>query len=459
MSIFDHLFSQMGGAGFEQHMHGGHEEDEEDEDASNKTKYYEILEIEKSATEDEIKKAYKKKARKLHPDRHPNEREKYNELFSDLQKAYEVLIDPQKRELYDRYGEKGLKRGGGGSGMDDIISQFFDGGSSRRQKRSTGRKKSPALKKVVNCTLEDLYKGSIKKISITRYTAKSENAECAKCHGSGTVTVIQRMGPMMLQQRTRCPHCNGQGYELSTEDAKVDLHIPPGGRHRETVTIQGEGHQYPSHDPGDIIVQINQVKHDIFKRQGADLGMTHTLTLKQALCGYRIKVQHVSGHMLIIKSPSEGEIVQPGSLKRVLNYGMPIRFQAHSRGHLYVAMEIEFPKPNSLAPKAINQFAKLLPDRKEDEEEDDEEETKENMKRQQNKSKSKNKDSESKNENKNNNSNDNNGEEDEEDDDEDWEEVVEADDVLDGRPKATPASAKSYHDEDDAHQNVQCKQM
>jgi len=119
-----------------------------------------------------LKKAYKAKARQLHPDRHPNEREKYQELFQELQQAYEVLIDPQKRQIYDKYGEKGLKRGGGAHSHDanDLFSHVFRQGTS-----NNGPKKSPPIKQVLDVTLEDLYRGFTKQITVRRYTSTGDS--------------------------------------------------------------------------------------------------------------------------------------------------------------------------------------------------------------------------------------------------------------------------------------------
>ena len=169
------------------------------------------------------------------------------------------------------------------------------------------------------------------------------------------------MGPMMIQQRARCSRCNGQGYELTPETCEIEVHIPPGGRHGESVTVTGEGNQYPGHEAGDVVFQLRQGKHEVFTRKGADLGMSHTLSLREALCGYNIKIQHVSGHILIVSS-KEGEIVQPGCLKKVYSYGMPIRYQAHTKGHLYIAMDVKLPAPNSLSNAALDSFRKILPD-------------------------------------------------------------------------------------------------
>lgn len=419
------------------HAHGHSEENESDEDTSQKDKFYTILEVSKNATEEEIKKAYKAKARQLHPDRHPDEREKYQELFQELQQAYEVLVNPEKRQIYDKYGEKGLKRGGGAHEANDIFRQFFGGAPSGRD---TGPKKSPPIKQVVDVTLEDLYRGVTKQITVERYTSSKDSTKCSKCDGDGVITQIQRMGPMVVQQRRDCPQCNGMGYQLQSENAKVDVSIPVGGRHGETITVAGEGHKYPDLAQGDILVQLNQLKHPVFRRQGADLGMTYTLSLREALCGYKIKIKHVSGQTLIITPKDKNSVVHPGTLKRVLSYGMPQRFLTHSRGHLYIQMEVEMPKSNSLNENIISEFAKILPNDKNEDESDVKDDKSKDKSKKKNEAK--------------NNKNQNKQEEEEE-----TEQHCETEDV-DGNPHATPASAKSaYEEDDDEGQNVSCRQM
>jgi len=318
--------------------------------------------------------------------------------------------------------------------MGDILSQFFGGGHAST--RETGPKKSPAIKQVLEVTLEDLYRGSTKQITIKRYTSSKDSKECSRCHGEGSITQIQRMGPMVLQQRRECPQCEGLGYQLESEEAKIDVTIPVGGRHGETVTIMNEGHKYPSMGQGDIVVQLNQLKHPLFKRQGADLGMTYKLSLREALCGYRIKIKHVSGSSLVITPKEKHSTVQHATLKRVLSFGMPQRFLTHSRGHLYIQMEIEMPKSYSLPDNILSEFAKILPNDKNNEDSDMKDEQ---IKNNANKSKKK------KGKNKNQN-------------DEETEEVETED--VDGNPHATPASAKSAYDDDDEEgQNVSCRQM
>ncbi|ETN98310.1 hypothetical protein RFI_39201 [Reticulomyxa filosa] len=167
----------------------------------------------------------------------------------------------------------------------------------------------------------------------------------------------------MFQQRRECPKCEGQGHELDSTMVKVQVHIPVGAKNGELVTVRGEGHRYPDLAPGDVTFQLKTLKHEVFTRQGADLGMSTTLTLREALCGYELKIRHVSGHVLVVTPPKGApEIVQPGSLKRVLGYGMPQRYSPHIKGHLYIVMDIKLPLMRILSDEQIKQLQNILPD-------------------------------------------------------------------------------------------------
>ena len=162
--LFNEFFGGMPG-GHQFHGHGpGNDSDDEPVDTEG---FYKTLGIEKDATPEQIKKAYRKKAKTLHPDRHPDEREKYQSLFQDVQRAHEVLKDPQKRALYDKYGEKGVKRGPSASRSgSSLFEQMFSGHSGARS--DNGHRKSPQIKMALDVTLTDIYCGSSKKVKIRR---------------------------------------------------------------------------------------------------------------------------------------------------------------------------------------------------------------------------------------------------------------------------------------------------
>ncbi|ETO09326.1 hypothetical protein RFI_28062, partial [Reticulomyxa filosa] len=167
----------------------------------------------------------------------------------------------------------------------------------------------------------------------------------------------------MFQQRRECPKCEGQGYELESNLVTIQVHIPVGAKTGELVTVHGEGHRYPDHAPGDITFQLRTLKHEVFTRQGADLGMNTTLTLREALCGYELKIQHLNGYIVLITpSKDSPQVVQPGSLKRVVGYGMPQRYSPHVKGHLYIVMEVKLPLFQTLSSQKIQELKQILPD-------------------------------------------------------------------------------------------------
>merc|ERR1719334_2430324 len=251
---------------------------------------------------------------------------------------------------------------------------------NQQQRHESGPKKSPTIKMAIDVTLEDIHCGSTKTIKINRRVAGKDSATCPRCKGTGQITQIQRMGPMVLQQRRECPLCGGIGYKLDREEHEIEFHVPIGGRDRESVTINGEGNQYPDMAPGDVVVQLRVASHSLYKRQGADLGMNYTISLRQALCGYKIKIPHVSGRTLVITALDTEEVVQPGSLKVVHCKGVPQRFNPHIKGHLYIVMEVEMPKPRTLSTKTIEQFALILPDQEVSDENDEGDEEEEDQK-------------------------------------------------------------------------------
>jgi DnaJ-class molecular chaperone len=478
MSFFDHFFNSgfPGGHGFP-----GHEEEENE--PVDTQRFYDILGVEKTATGEEINLSYKKLRKTLHPDRHPKETEKYRKLFQDLQTAYHVLKDEHKRKLYDKGGEK-------------LVKQMGDNKNSRRDpfgfssSSNSSMKKSPPIKMRLEVTLEDLYRGNPHQITVRRKEGEQNTQACKKCDGQGEVTAIQRMGPVMFQSRRACPACEGNGYPLKTSSVEVTFNVPVGGKHGESVTVPQEGHKYPNQVPGDLVVTLVSKKHELFTRQGADLGMNHTLTLREALCGYEIRVPHVSGATLIVTQKHLDEVVQPGDLKVVYAQGMPQRFSTHTRGNLYIQMEVLLPMYNemsnkqrgllkSILPKpdestntALNEYFKTLNNEDSETKEDinsinsNNSNSKTQLKGFFNKNKkgknnnNKNKKNKNKNKNKNNNNNNNNiNKNNSNNDSDELMEECEAEDV-EGKPVATPATARGIHDEDeDRAENIECHQM
>ncbi|MCL7028209.1 hypothetical protein MKW94_027813 [Papaver nudicaule] len=355
---------------------------------SDNTKYYEVLGVPKNAAPEDLKKAYRKAAIKNHPDKGGDP-----EKFKELAQAYEVLSDPEKREIYDQYGEDALKEGmgGGGGGHDpfDIFSSFFGGGSpfggggssrgGRRQRR--GEDVMHSLK----VSLEDLYSGTSKKLSLSRNVICSKctgkgsksgaSVKCAGCQGSGMKVSIRHLGPSMIQQmqhpcneckgtgetisdKDRCPQCKGE--KVVQEKKVLEVHVEKGMQNAQRITFPGEADEAPDTVTGDIVFVLAQKDHPKFKRKGDDLFVEHTLSLTESLCGFQFSLTHLDGRQLLIKT-NPGEVVKPDSFKAINDEGMPMYQRPFMRGKLYIHFTVDF--PDSLPVEKCKALEGILPPR------------------------------------------------------------------------------------------------
>ncbi|XP_019164159.1 PREDICTED: dnaJ protein homolog [Ipomoea nil] len=354
---------------------------------SDNTKYYDILGVSKNAGVDEIKKAYRKAAIKNHPDKGGDP-----EKFKELAQAYEVLSDPEKREIYDEYGEDALKEGmGGGAGMHDpfdIFQSFFGGGNpfggggggrGRRQRR--GEDVIHPLK----VSLEEMYSGTTKKLSLSRNVICSKcngkgsksgsSMKCGGCEGSGMKVTIRQLGPSMIQQmqqpcneckgtgetindKDRCPQCKGD--KVVPEKKVLEVHVEKGMQNGQKITFPGEADEAPDMITGDIVFVLQQKEHPKFKRKGDDLFVDHTLTLTEALCGFQFILTHLDGRQLLIKS-NPGEVVKPDQFKAINDEGMPTYQRPFMKGKLYIHFMVDF--PDSLSPEQVKALEAILPPR------------------------------------------------------------------------------------------------
>lgn len=304
-------------------------------------KFYKTLGVEKTADTRSIKKAYLKLARIHHPDKKTGNEEK----FKEIQTAYDVLSDESKREIYDKYGEKGLESGGS-----PAPSSVFDlfGGGGRRRKR--GPEKPQEIVQTIDLTLADVWYGPAKQIHY-KYLSATKKVVCEKCDGQGAVMAQVRAGPGMIMQTQRtCPACEGKGVSWEGEKqvkCNKKLNIPKGVKNGNKIKLAGEGHNLPGMERGDVTFLCRVAKHRNFVRQGADLAMKKQLTLKEALCGFSFKITHPSGTVLNVKS-GENEIVSPGQLKRIDQWGLPQKGSYDTLGNLYIKFEVLFPVTGSV---------------------------------------------------------------------------------------------------------------
>jgi DnaJ family protein A protein 2 len=328
-------------------------------------KLYEVLGVEKSADAKEIKKAYRKLAVKHHPDKGGDEH-----LFKEINAAYEILSDEEKRKLYDKYGLEGVEQGDAPSaGGEDLFSMFFGGGG----RRSAGPRKGPSIQHPIKVSLEDLYNGKTVKLAINRKVIVGEAKTCTKCKGQGAVMEVRQIGPGMITQMQRvCPMCNGEGTSAKTKNERkvVEVHIEKGATHNQKVTFRGMADETPGRETGDVHFIVQEKDHDMFKRKGADLLLMQEISVNQALTGFSYRFKHLDGRDMIIKT-RPGEVIQaevqdPMSGKtlpymtQVPNEGMPSRGNPFVKGNLYVVFHVQFPK--KIDPAIADKLRELLPD-------------------------------------------------------------------------------------------------
>ena len=321
------------------------------------TKYYKVLGVDKNASKDEIKKAYRTLVRTKHPDKGGSEEE-----FQEIQLAYDTLSDENKRKVYDEYGEEGIKEGMTGEEPRDIFDLFTGGG-----RKNVKRKTKSVLQEMV-VSLEDIFVGKEKYLEIKRYRickkckgngSKDPNAntKCPGCNGKRVKLVIQRMGNTILQSQQTCPDCRGEGYIIKNEDKceacngqKVNqeskmlkILLDKGAPDGKRYTFEGESDEMPGYDPGDVIIEIRIKKHDVFERSGADLTMKADISLLESLTGFQLLITHLDGRKVLINS-KKGEIIKPGMMKTVKECGMPFYDHPTRFGNLYIRFNVHFPK-------------------------------------------------------------------------------------------------------------------
>jgi DnaJ family protein A protein 2 len=326
---------------------------------SDNTGFYKELGVSPKADDDEIRKVYKKKMMKLHPNKGGDP-----EQFKRIQEIYEVLSDKHKRQTYDQYGEEGLKDVGDmGS---DPFSAFFGGGNRHKRHQQPVKRKCKVRLVQHSVTLEEVYSGVKKTIEFSRRVnckpcngTGSDNPAavrtCDGCKGHGVRMVMQRMGGMLLQSQQVCPECQGQGKINGSkcDDCKGDkitymthtlnLDIEKGTYDGYRFNFIDEGDMYPEIETGDVVVEVTVEPHKVFTRVGADLKIKRDITLLEALTGVSFVLTHLDGKKILVKN-DVGEIVNPGVLKTLREKGMPFYNMTFKYGNLYIEFNILFPK-------------------------------------------------------------------------------------------------------------------
>lgn len=330
---------------------------------SNKRDYYEVLGVGKSATADEIKKAYRKVAMQYHPDRNPGNKEA-EEKFKEAAEAYEVLSDADKKAQYDRFGHAGMSgngrggfSGGGGMNMDDIFSQFGDifgddvfgsffGGGGQRSRGGGGRTRGirgSNLRIKLKMTYEEIAKGASKTVKVKKHVpcttcggsgAKDKNSiqTCGTCGGQGQVRRVSNTFLGQMQTVTTCPTCNGEGTTIANKcthckgegriygEETVTIDIPAGVQEGMQLSVSGRGNAGERGGPaGDLIVLIEEEPHPQLQRDGLNVVFDLHISIPQAVFGAEIQVPTIDGKAKI-KIPAG---TQSGKIFRLKGKGFP----------------------------------------------------------------------------------------------------------------------------------------
>ena len=280
--------------------------------------------------------------------------------------AAEILMDEEKRKVYDEYGLEGLEEGGGGGGggMDDILSMFMGGG---RGGRSRGPQKGEDIVHPIKASLEDLYNGKTTRLAINRNKKCGEcegrggkpgcEKECSDCNGRGVRVQLRQVGPGMVQQmQSACPACKQTGKIMNEadkcktckgkktiKDRKVlEVVIEKGMKNGQKIKFRGEADELPGTLAGDVVFVVQEKEHEQFKRKGADLVVTIPLELSEALCGFTKTISHLDGRTLRIDSPA-GKVITPDSIHMINGEGMPYHGNPFTKGRLFTLFKVKFP--------------------------------------------------------------------------------------------------------------------
>ena len=358
-----------------------------------KRDYYEVLGIQKGASEDEIKKAYKKLARKYPPDMNPGDKEA-EEKFKEVNEANEVLSDPEKKARYDQFGFAGVDpnygagAGGGayGGGFDfgdlgDIFGSFFGGGFGGGQRRNPNApQRGESIRASVSVSFTEAAFGCEKSVTLERSeqcpTCKGNGCApgttpeiCPDCHGTGTVQT-RRQTPMgvfasngpcrkcggtgrLIHQP--CPDCRGTGAVRQRKTIKVN--IPAGIDHGQTISLRGQGNAGRNGGPaGDLLITVMVQPHELFRRDGVDVFCEAPITFAQAVLGAELEIPTIDGKVKY--SIPEG--TQTGTVFRLKGKGIPV-LNGRGRGDQYVTVTIETPRNlNKEQKEALRRFSETL---------------------------------------------------------------------------------------------------
>ncbi|MCC6095449.1 MAG: molecular chaperone DnaJ [Eubacterium sp.] len=351
-----------------------------------KRDYYEVLGVDRNADDETIKRAYRKLAKKYHPDMNPGDKDAADK-FAEASEAYSVLSDPDKRRQYDQFGHAAFENGGAGGaggfgsfdfndifgsgGFGDIFGDLFGGGG--RTNANNGPRRGASLRAVVHISFEEAVFGCKKEIELTlKDTCKTCGGSgarpgtspetCPRCHGSGQIRQTQQSMFGMIQNiqtcpqcggsgkiiRDKCPDCHGTGFTSSKKKIQVD--IPAGIDDGQSIRIRDKGEPGTNGGPrGDLLVQVAVATHPVFQRDGVDIYSSAPISFAQAALGGDIRLQTVDGDVIYTVKPG----TQTGTRIRLRGKGVPSIHNRNVRGDQYVTLIVQTPTDLSREAKEL----------------------------------------------------------------------------------------------------------
>lgn len=341
-----------------------------------KRDYYEVLGVDRNADEETIKRAYRKLAKKYHPDMNPGDKDAA-EKFAEASEAYSVLSDPDKRRQYDQFGHAAFENGGAGGaggfggfdfndifgsgGFGDIFGDIFGGGG--RSSANNGPRRGASLRAIVHISFEEAVFGCKKEIELTlKDTCKTCGGSgarpgtspetCPHCHGTGQIRQTQQSMFGMIQNIQTCPHCGGAGKIIrdkcpdchgsgfTSSRKKIQVDIPAGIDDGQSIRIRDKGEPGVNGGPrGDLLVQVAVAPHPIFQRDGVDIYSSAPVSFAQAALGGDIRLNTVDGDVVYTVKPG----TQTGTRIRLRGKGVPSIHNKNVRGDQYVTLIVQTP--------------------------------------------------------------------------------------------------------------------